>query len=46
MDLTINQNQSRNYTNKYLKNNINGKISLEIELADKKISEEEDKIDY
>ncbi|MGV8981144.1 hypothetical protein [Clostridium sp.] len=46
MDLTINQNQSRNYTNKYLKNNRNGKISLEIELADKKISEEEDKIDY
>ena len=46
MNLTINQAQSQNHTKKYLKNNRNGKISLEIELVDKKISEEEDKIDY
>ncbi|MGH4140087.1 hypothetical protein [Clostridium sp.] len=46
MNLAINQAQTRNYTNKHLKNNRNVKISLEIELADKKIIEEEDKIDY
>ena len=46
MNLTINQAQPQNYTKNYLKNNRNGKISSEIELADKKISEEEDKIDY
>ncbi|MGH4120976.1 hypothetical protein [Clostridium sp.] len=46
MNLAINQAQTRNYTNKYLKKNRNAKISLEIELADKKIIEEEDKIDY
>ncbi|MBU3217840.1 hypothetical protein LL033_24870 (plasmid) [Clostridium estertheticum] len=46
MNLTINQAQSRNYTNKYLKDNRNEKINLDIELADKKITEEEDKKDY
>ncbi|MCB2307249.1 hypothetical protein LGL08_10280 [Clostridium estertheticum] len=46
MNLTINQAQPRNYTKNYLKNNTDGKISLEIELANKKISVEEDKIDY
>lgn len=50
MNSTINQVQSRNYTNKYLKNNNDKKISLEIvdkenssKLDDKKISDEEDK---
>ena len=46
MNLTINQAQPSNYTKNYLKNYKNGKISLDIELADKKISEEEDKTDY
>lgn len=46
MNLTINHGQTRNYRNNYLKDNRNEKISLETELADKKISEEEDKIDY
>jgi hypothetical protein len=46
VNLTINHGQTRNYTNKYLKDNRNEKISLESEFTDKKISEEEDKIDY
>ena len=44
MDLTINQDQSRNYTKKYLKNNKDEKFSLGLD--DKKISEEEDKKVY
>ncbi|MBZ9618547.1 hypothetical protein [Clostridium estertheticum] len=46
MNLAINQAHTRNYTNKYLKDNRNEKINLDIELADKKITEEEDKKDY
>jgi hypothetical protein len=46
MNLTINHGQTRNYTNKCLKDNRNEKISLESEFADKKISEQEDKKDY
>lgn len=44
MDLTINHNQPRTYTNKYLKNAKDEKFSLGLE--DIKISEEEDKKDY
>ncbi|MBX4265589.1 hypothetical protein [Clostridium estertheticum] len=53
MNSMINQVQPRNYTNKYLENNKNKKISLDLDyrknsfkIDDKKISEEEDKIDY
>ncbi|MBU3075841.1 hypothetical protein [Clostridium estertheticum] len=52
MNSMINQVQPRNYTNKYLENNKNKKINLDLDYRknskeeDKRISEEEDKILY